>query len=88
MHKKIEENKDNLKGTWKVLKQAVGQGTNSTNIDKVIYEGSEYTDSKEIADICNKHFLLEAGLLETSQIWVSHQLPISKLPAKGLFSVR
>ena len=54
---KIEENKDNLKGTWKILKQAIGQGTKSTNIDKVIYEGIEYTDSKEIADICNKHFV-------------------------------
>ena len=37
--------------------QATGQGTKSTNIHKVIYEGSEYTDSKEIADICNKHFV-------------------------------
>ena len=51
---KIEENKNNLKGTWKVLKQVIGQGTKSTNIDKVIYEGSEHTDSKEIADICDK----------------------------------
>ena len=54
---KIEEIKDNLKGTWKVLKQAIGQGTKSTNIDKVIYEGNEYTDGKEIVDICNKHFV-------------------------------
>ena len=54
---KIEENKDNFKGTLKVLKQAIGQTTKSTNIDKVIYERSEYTDSKEIADICNKHFV-------------------------------
>ena len=46
-----------MKGTWKVLKQAIGQGTKSTNIHKLIYEGSEYTDSKEIADICNKHFV-------------------------------
>ena len=54
---KVEESKDNLKGTWKVLKQAIGQGTKSTNIDQIIYEGSEYTDGKEIADICNKHFV-------------------------------
>ena len=46
-----------MKGTWKVLKQAIGQGRKSTNIDKVIYEGNEYTDSKEITDICNKHFV-------------------------------
>ena len=46
-----------MKGTWKVLKQAIGQGAKSTNIEKVIYEGSEYTDGKEITDICNKHFV-------------------------------
>ena len=84
---KLEENKDSLKGTWNVLKQAIGQGTKSTNIDKVIYEGSEYTDGKEIAElpVINTLFLLEEGLLKTSQICVSHQLPISKLPTKVCF---
>ena len=74
---KLEENKENLKGTWKVLKQAMGQGTKSLNIDKVIYEGTEYTDDKEIADICNKHFVsigkrLAEGIPDTGESPTAH----------------
>ena len=79
---KIEENKDNLKGTRKVLKQAVGQGTKSTNIDKVIYKGSEYTESKEIADICTKHFVSVGRRLAQVIPDMGHQLPMSKLLVK------
>ena len=85
---RTEENKDNLKGTWKILKQAIGQGTKSTNMDKVIYEGSIQIASKLQISIINILFLLEGSLLKTSQIRVSHQLPISKLPTKRLLSVR
>ena len=36
--KKIEDNKNNLKVTWKILKQAIGQNTKSTCIDEVMYD--------------------------------------------------
>ena len=34
----MEENKDNLKGTWKILKQATRQESKSSTIEKVIYK--------------------------------------------------
>ena len=46
--KNIEENKDNLKGTWEILKQAMGQESESSTIEKVIYKGCEISDKKEI----------------------------------------
>ena len=55
--KKIEENKDNLKGTWKIFKQAMGQESESSTIEKVIHKGCEISDKKEIANICNDHFV-------------------------------
>ena len=56
--KKIEDNKNNLKVTWKTLKQAIGQSTKSTCIDKVMHDCGEIVDKQEIADICNLHFVL------------------------------
>ena len=55
--KKIEENKDNLKGTWKILKQAMGQESKSSTIEKAIHKGYEIADKKEIANICHEHFV-------------------------------
>ena len=49
--KKIEDNKNNLKVNWKILKQAVGQSNKSTRIDKVMYDCREVVDMQEIADI-------------------------------------
>ena len=75
--KKLEEHKNDLKGTWKVLKHAMGQGSKTTNVDKITEKGCQYTDNKEIADICNKHFVsIGERLAEGIQIQVIHQLPI------------
>ena len=75
--KKIEDNKNNLKVTWKILKQAIGQSTKSTCIDKVIYDCREVVDKQEIADICNLHFIsvgkrLAEGLSNTNIDTISH----------------
>ena len=55
--KKTEDNKNNLRVTWKILKQPTGQSTKSTCIDKVMYDCREIVDKQEIADICNLHFV-------------------------------
>ena len=44
--KKLEEHKNDLKGTWKVLKHAMGQGSKTTNVDKITEKGCQYTDNK------------------------------------------
>ena len=51
---KIQENKDNLKGTWKILKQATGQGNKSVSIDKIISNGNGISDGGDIARVCNQ----------------------------------
>ena len=52
---KLDENKDDIKGTWKVLKQ--GQGTKSNNINKILCNDCEFIEQSKIADICNEHFV-------------------------------
>ena len=54
---KLDENKDDIKGIWKVLKQAMGQGTKSNNINKILYNDCEFIEQSKIADICNEHFV-------------------------------
>ena len=54
---KIEQQKDNLKGMWKVLKKAVGQENKLNSIDQIQFNETTITDNKEIADVCNQHFV-------------------------------
>ena len=80
--KKIEENKDNLKGTWKILKQAMGQEPKSSTIGKVIHKGYEISDKKVIANICNEHFVfvgkrLAVNILDTGESPTDHIKPTS-----------
>ena len=43
---KIEDNKNNFKVTWKILKQTIGQSTKSTCIDKIMYDCREIVDKQ------------------------------------------
>ena len=52
---KIEENKDNLKKTWQVMREAMGQGGKISSVDKVIDDGITVTDKEQIPDIFNDH---------------------------------
>ena len=54
---KIGQQKDNLKGMWTVLKKAVGQENKLKSIDQIQFNETAITDNKEIADICNQHFV-------------------------------
>ena len=74
---KIEDNKNNLKAARKILKQATGQSTKSTCIDKVMYDCIKIVDKQGIADICNLHFVsvgkrLADGLSNTNIDTISH----------------
>ena len=46
-----------MKGTWNILKQAIGQGNKSVNIDKIVFNGSDISDSGDIAKVCDQHFV-------------------------------
>ena len=54
--RKIEENKGNLKNTWKILKHAIGKETKTVSIDKISKDGKIITDPIDIAECCNDHF--------------------------------
>ena len=58
----------------------MGQGSKTTNVDKITEKGCQYTDNKEIADICNKHFVsigerLAEGIPDTSDSPTAHMKP-------------
>ena len=54
---KIEENKDNLKKIWQIMREAMGQGGKISSVDKVIVDGITVTDKEQIPDIFNDHFV-------------------------------
>ena len=54
---KIEQHKYDLKNTWKVLKDAVGKTHKTIEIEKISFEGKEFTDKKQITELCNEHFV-------------------------------
>ena len=54
---KIEKNKGNLKGTWKIPKEAIGQGNKSVSINKIVSNGSNVSDNGDIARVFNQHFV-------------------------------
>ena len=55
--RKIEENKGNIRNTWKILKQAMGQGNNINTLDKIFYNDQEISDDNEKAKVCNEHLI-------------------------------
>ena len=50
---KITENKGNLKGTWKVLKQLTGKAKKSISISKLTIDGEVTSDKQEISNKLN-----------------------------------
>ena len=54
---KIEQHKDDLKTTWKILKSAMGKPHKTTGIKKTNIKGLEVTDKEIIAEKCNEHFV-------------------------------
>ena len=78
---KIEQHKDDLKNTWKVLKQAIGHTSKSTHIEKIDDGVEVITTNAEIAEACNMHFFSigEKISWEISPIEMSHtaQIPVT-----------
>ena len=54
---KIEQHKYDLKNTWKVLKGAIGKTHKTIEIEKISFEGKEFTDKKQITELCHEHFV-------------------------------
>ena len=58
---KIEENRGDLKATWKILKEVTNKGNKSTDINEVLFEGEKITNAKIIPDAFNHHFASIGG---------------------------
>ena len=54
---KIEQRSYDLKNTWKVIKGANGKACKTVEIEKIDFESEEFTDGKQITELCNEHFV-------------------------------
>ena len=54
---KIEQHKYDLKNTWKVLKGAIGKTHKTIEIENISFKGKEFTDKRQITELCNDHFV-------------------------------
>ena len=54
---RIQINEGNLKNTWKVLKEALGQNDKTCSIDKIVVDDTNQTDKAKIADAFNNDFV-------------------------------
>ena len=76
---KTEENKDNLKKTWQILREAMGQGGKISSVDKVIVDGITVTDKEQIPDIFNDH-LVSVGSKIADNIPATDLSPTVNIP--------
>ena len=55
--RRINENQGDIKGTWKVLKQAINKGPKMADISTVNYNSELVTDKNKIPEVFNDHFV-------------------------------
>ena len=55
--KTMEQNKGNLRKTWKVLKQALNKDVKVTKINQINHEGNTISEEKTISNTFNNHFV-------------------------------
>ena len=58
--RRINENQGDIKGTWKVLKQAINKGPKMADVSTINYDSEEVTDKSRIPEV----------LMMTSLVWV------------------
>ena len=52
----IQINEENLKNTWKVLKEAIGQNDKTCSVDKIVIDTNQ-TDKAKLADAFHNHIV-------------------------------
>ena len=55
---KIEENKEAIKGTWKILKQAINKDSKGSDIEMLKVNDRKVKENDEIAELFNEQFVL------------------------------
>ena len=56
LHKKTEDNKDNLRNMWKVLKRVINRKVKCNMVHKITVNDTEITNKQEISDEMNEYF--------------------------------
>ena len=56
LHKKVEDNKDNLRNMWKVLKRVINRKGKCNLVDKITVNNTKITNKQEISDEINEDF--------------------------------
>ena len=86
---KIEQHKDDMKNTWKILKHATGRTYKTVGIDKVSMEGIEITDKKQTAERCNENFIsIGQKLASDIENTDAHSPTVHMKPVKAKFSFK
>ena len=62
--KKLQENRGDVKGTWRVLNMALGKKSKTTTFNSIKDKGKEITDPQEIANALNEHFCSTAKRIQ------------------------
>ena len=75
----FEENQNNVKQTWKGIRNLINVSKkSSTNIKKIVDNGKEITDPKEMADIINNFYVNIGRTIDKKYpIYINHFLIIS-----------
>ena len=66
---KLLETKGDVKGTWKVLNNALGKRSKTTHVNSLVIDNQEITNPEDIVTDLNKHFtnIAEKTLKESEQ---------------------
>ena len=78
---KIKQHTYDLKNTWKVPKGAIGKTHKSIEIEKISFEGKEFTDKKQITELCNEHLVSIGDKLAQSIQPSDEQSPTAHIKA-------
>ena len=61
---KLDETRGDIKGTWKVLNNAMGKKSKSANINSLKVHGEDISDRTEIANELNNYFCVTAERIQ------------------------
>ena len=84
---KIQQHKDDMKSTWKILKHAIGRTHKTVGIDKVSMEGIEITDKNRL--LKDVHFVSIGQKLASDIANIDANSPTAQMkPVKTKFSFK
>ena len=72
---KLDESKNDIKSTWKLLNMAIGTKSKTTKINSLTINGKIIKDHKEIADKLNQYFCTTARRVQEETFTGDDDIP-------------